>query len=420
MYFDSEKNTKNEKSPFIELDSFEIDTSILNYKYLDTYLKLQAITILESDDSITIATSNPEQNNLKLIRDYWTLQSKKSISIVATSRQNIFSVLEKHFFKENLHSASNMLYKIHPDLDSKKLLSKYEKIFFFMLAYVGLSLLVYQPLYTLLYVTFILTLGTFLAWIYKFILVIINILFPLRSKKHLNLSDDELPFYTILVPLFHENKMIVHQLIKSLKHFHYPPDKLDIKLLLEQDDEQTISVIQKMELPIQFHVLLVPKGKPLTKPRACNYGLAFSIGEYVTVFDAEDQPDPDQLRKVVDCFKKGEEKLICVQAHLNFYNSRDNILTRLFTIEYTTLFDQILAGIAHLKLFIPLGGTSNHFKTDKLKELGTWDANILTEDADIGIRLYRYGYKCTLINSTTYEEANTKLINWFKQRARWN
>jgi cellulose synthase/poly-beta-1,6-N-acetylglucosamine synthase-like glycosyltransferase len=68
---------------------------------------------------------------------------------------------------------------------------------------------------------------------------------------------------------------------------------------------------------------------------------------------------------------------------------------------------------------IPLGGTSNHFKTDILRELGGWDPFNVTEDADLGIRLYRHGYRTVVLDSVTLEEANSDAINWIKQRSRW-
>ena len=158
---------------------------------------------------------------------------------------------------------------------------------------------------------------------------------------------------------------------------------------------------------------------PTTKPKACNYGLLFAKGEYLTIYDAEDVPERDQLKKAVAAFRKGPPELVCIQAALNYYNSEQNFLTRMFTLEYSYWFDYMLPGIEALRLPIPLGGTSNHFRTRVLRELGGWDPFNVTEDADLGVRAGAHRYRVATLNSTTYEEANSRLGNWLRQRSRW-
>jgi len=165
--------------------------------------------------------------------------------------------------------------------------------------------------------------------------------------------------------------------------------------------------------------VFIPKGQPQTKPKACNVGLFFARGEYLVIYDAEDRPDPDQLKKAVVAFRKGPPHLVCVQAALNYFNSNENFLTRMFTLEYSYWFDYMLPGLDALHLPIPLGGTSNHFRTDILRQLGGWDPFNVTEDADLGMRAATKGYTVGVINSTTYEEANNQLWNWIRQRSRW-
>ncbi len=228
----------------------------------------------------------------------------------------------------------------------------------------------------------------------------------------------DLPVYTILAPLYDEPE-IVPQLIEALSDLDYPPDLLDIKLLLEEDDTRTLAAIQALNLPACFELLHVPALAPRTKPKACNYGLAFARGEFTVIYDAEDMPDPDQLRRAVAKFGKSDPETACLQARLNFYNPRDNWLTRQFTLEYSMWFDLLLPGLKRLGLPIPLGGTSNHFRTDVLRAIGGWDPYNVTEDADLGLRLARRGYRCSILNSTTYEEANSETFNWLRQRTRW-
>ena len=212
---------------------------------------------------------------------------------------------------------------------------------------------------------------------------------------------------------------VFNQLVVSLSAFDYPHDKLDIILLLEADDKETINAVKRQPLPSYFRFLMIPTGYPRTKPRACNFGLLYACGEYIVIYDAEDQPESDQLRKVLNAFRQKANSVFCVQCRLNYYNVRQNTLTRLFTLEYSFWFDLLLIGLNIVKAPIPLGGTSNHFRTDALRSLGGWDAYNVTEDCDLGMRIALAGYETVVIDSTTWEEANSQIQNWVRQRSRW-
>ncbi len=232
------------------------------------------------------------------------------------------------------------------------------------------------------------------------------------------LKDEDLPVYTVLAPMFREAE-VVGELIGNLASLDYPVSKLEVLLLLEEDDTETIGAAKTAGLPPWMTIVRVPRGQPQTKPKACNVGLFLAKGDYLVIYDAEDKPDPDQLKKAVVAFGRGGERMICVQAALNYWNVYENFLTRMFTAEYSFWFDYMLPGFDALQLPIPLGGTSNHFRTEGLRLLGGWDPFNVTEDADLGIRASALGYSVGVINSTTYEEANRKLGNWIRQRSRW-
>ncbi|MCP4934620.1 MAG: glycosyltransferase [bacterium] len=257
-------------------------------------------------------------------------------------------------------------------------------------------------------------------------LVAVTSLEPVEGPVYPRIEDAELPVYTILVPLFCEHR-VVGQLIESLLALDYPRDKLDIKLIFEQEDEETLRAANLCDLPDCFEFVIVPKKMPQTKPKALNFALTNAKGHYVVVYDVEDRPQPDQLRKAVSAFAnaqkeqmEGDERpLACLQAGLNHYNPQENWLARQFTIEYTALFDGLLPALQRLDLPMPLGGTSNHFNSQILKEIGGWDAFNVTEDADLGIRLARFGYRCNILHSTTYEEACCRPRDWVRQRTRW-
>ncbi len=224
--------------------------------------------------------------------------------------------------------------------------------------------------------------------------------------------------YTVFCPLYKEWQ-VLPQFVTAMSRLDYPKDKLQVLLLLEEDDEETIQHAESYNLPDYFQIVIVPHSLPKTKPKALNYGLKKARGEYSVIFDAEDIPDPLQLKKAILAFQKAGQRTICVQAKLNFYNPHQNLLTRVFTAEYSLWFDLVLTGLQSIHAPIPLGGTSNHFRTADLHMLKGWDSFNVTEDADLGIRLVKRGYRTAVIDSVTLEEANSGLRNWFNQRIRW-
>ncbi len=262
----------------------------------------------------------------------------------------------------------------------------------------------------------------FIDVVFSLYLVLKSLHFP----PELNFSDEQLakpdnkdlPVYTILCPLYREAHVLPH-FVESIEKLDWPKEKLDVQLLLEQDDAPTIEAAKSLQLPKYMRVIVVPDSKPKTKPKACNYGLAHAKGEFVVVYDAEDRPDPFQLKKAYLAFKQSSEKIACVQAKLNYYNPHQNLLTRFFTAEYSLWFDVVLPGLQSINTTIPLGGTSNHFRTEVLKKLEGWDAFNVTEDCDLGSRIFKKGFTTVLIDSVTLEEANSHLGNWIRQRSRW-
>ena len=226
------------------------------------------------------------------------------------------------------------------------------------------------------------------------------------------------PQYTVLCPLYRETA-VVPQFVAAMRALDYPQDRLQVLFLTESDDDATREAIHDMELPANFEVVTVPDGVPRTKPRACNFGLLLAKGSFIVIYDAEDVPDPLQLKKAVLTFAHHNPSLACVQAKLGFYNTRQNVLTRWFAIEYALWFNMILPGLQWARLSLPLGGTSNHFRTDVLRRLGGWDAFNVTEDCDLGLRLAEHHLYTTILDSTTLEEANSNVRNWIRQRSRW-
>ena len=232
------------------------------------------------------------------------------------------------------------------------------------------------------------------------------------------LPDHALPRYTILVPLYKE-ATVVARLLDALERIDYPRAKLDIKLLIEADDEETRLALERLAHGPVYDIVVAPPGHPRTKPRALNIGLASAHGELVTVYDAEDDPDPMQLRRAAAAFAQAPQSLACLQCPLGIDNARDSWLAGLFALDYAALFEVLDPGLARLRLPIPLGGTSNHFRVEALRRLHGWDAWNVTEDADMGARLARRGYGVATLDAPTWEEAPAKLNAWLAQRRRW-
>lgn len=232
------------------------------------------------------------------------------------------------------------------------------------------------------------------------------------------IPDTELPVYSILVPMYREGQ-VLPDLVAAISALDYPAAKLDALLVLEAADIETRRVAEQLELPGFMRIILVPDAKPRTKPKALNYALQFARGEHVVIFDAEDLPDPGQLREAIGRFRDGPANLLCLQGRLNIHNAHESWLTRHFALEYSVLFDVTLPGIARLGLPLPLGGTSNHFPRAVLDQWIGWDPFNVTEDADLGIRLARTGGRIGMLTSTTWEEAPVHFGAWLRQRTRW-
>ena len=233
-----------------------------------------------------------------------------------------------------------------------------------------------------------------------------------------SLAEGALPVVTILCPAYREAAG-VPPLLRALARLDYPMDRLDVKLLLERDDRDTIDVARAQNPPFPLDVVVVPEGEPRTKPKACNHGLWSARGDLLVIYDAEDRPEPGQLRLAARAFADGPPEVACLQARLNYYDRERTWVTRLFAIEYALLFDLVLPGLDRLGAPLPLGGTSNIFRTDALIEVGGWDAYNVTEDADLGLRLAHWGYRARTIPSTTYESATPRAAPWMRQRSRW-
>ncbi len=320
-----------------------------------------------------------------------------------------------------LDRAINGLRENHPLQSASSAVMGWQKPFLVALLVVTLGFAVWRPLPTAVALIGLCTLGYVLTMTDRVLIFregLASRPIVISDEQARAIPDDELPRYTILVPAYNEPE-VVGELIGAMTALEYPHDKLQVLLLLEADDDVTIDAARACGESEVITIILVPPADPRTKPKACNYGLHFATGDIVTIFDAEDLPEPLQLRRVAAAFRDLPDNIACVQAKLVYHNGQQNILTGWFTAEYGLWFGYLLPGMMRSTSPIPLGGTSNHLRRDVLDEIGAWDPFNVTEDADLGLRIDASGYHTAVIDSSTLEEANSDPINWIRQRSRW-
>ncbi|MBI4134887.1 MAG: glycosyltransferase [Candidatus Sungbacteria bacterium] len=312
-----------------------------------------------------------------------------------------------------------------PEIFSAKRHLYPETISFFIALAVGLGLTLYllkliSGLSVITLVSGIIAAFYFCLMMFKLYVVYKSIATPFldfTKEEIAALRNEDLPVYTILIPLYREEK-VIRQILDAMTAIDYPAEKLDIIITLEEYDRPTIEAIRTESPPAHFKTLILPDVKPKTKPKALNVAFKNVTGEFLVIYDAEIIPDPDQLKKAVLAFRRHPE-VACLQPRLDHYNTNQNILTKLFNAEFSFYYDLFLPGLWRLGFPIPLSGHSTHVRTDVLKRVGAWDPYNVTEDCDLGMRFYRGGFKTAIINSLSREEATPTLKAWIMQRTRW-
>ncbi|MFN8019181.1 MAG: glycosyltransferase family 2 protein [Acidimicrobiales bacterium] len=335
------------------------------------------------------------------------------MSVVHVQAEDAIARLE--LSRDRLRSAA-------PELSAARLIGKRQWVLAGAVALVLLTCLVLWPMTTLQVLVAVCTFAYFATVAHRLVVTVLSrragAVVTVTDEEALAVPEADLPVYTVLVPAYREPE-VIDALMDHLGAIDYPASRLDLKLLLEEDDVETVDRALRHPLADSVEIVLVPPGEPRTKPKALNYGLTLARGDLVTIYDAEDEPDTLQLRRAAVAFSQAPEDLACMQAQLTYRNPDQNLITRWFTVEYLMWFTLFLPGLAITDAPIPLGGTSNHIRRSALEGMGGWDPYNVTEDADLGVRLHRVGWRCGVLGSVTYEEANSDFVNWMKQRSRW-
>lgn len=404
----------------VGLADFEPDLDVARALPEPLAQDLQVVPVARTTEEFLLAVARPLGRE-DLARVEGALG--RPVRQLLANRTDLDQLIQRVHAHHYAEIATNLVMETRPEESAHVVVSPTQKAFLVCSVIAAVLVGVVWPTETLIGLVALCSLAYLSVSVYKFRLT----LRALGTHLEYDVSDEELalidertlPVYTILVPLYKEAG-IVPRLVRDMNALDYPKTRLDVKLLCEEDDVETIEKIRSMNLAPHFHLVVVPDSLPKTKPKACNYGLQLSRGKYCVIFDAEDRPDPDQLKKAFVTFTRVDRNVACVQAKLNHFNQDQNMLTAWFANEYSMHFELILPAMGASESPIPLGGTSNHFVTSTLRELGAWDPFNVTEDADLGIRLHREGYRTAMIDSTTLEEANSVVPNWIRQRSRWN
>jgi len=405
--------------PFVDLMRDPPDLTLLSAADADVYAGRLTMPWRRRDGRLLIATAEPGPETLLFARERWGAD----IEFVVVSKFDIVFTVQTAFGEALSRRAVFELADLDPEMSARTVFTAPQMIAAYVLVSVVLLGLAFTPIATL--ITLNVAFGLFYLgnFIFKGVMISVgggrsatideSIAIEARA-----LREEELPVFTVLVPMFREAAMLP-TLAQGLRNLDYPLGKLDIKIVLEAGDAETIEAARGLGLEGVFEIIIVPRSQPQTKPKACNFALRFARGEYLVIYDAEDRPEPDQLRKVVATFRRAPANTACLQCRLNYFNAEENWLTRMFTLDYALWFDEVLPGLERLGMPIPLGGTSNHFRTEVLRELHAWDPFNVTEDADLGIRIGQKGYRVGVVDSTTFEEASCRAGQWLRQRSRW-
>lgn len=404
--------------PFVDLIADPPEAALFTGDDIVEYTRLLFLPWRRRGAQVVVAVADPGAEMLAAVH----ARFGDAVEFVITSKFDIIWQVQRHGDAQLTEEAVFSLAELRPEESARQVFTGRQIVELGLIAAAFLLALVVWPVPALIVVNslvaffFVVNFGlrALLTWVGAHHRIDQKITPAMVAA----LADKELPVYTVLVPMYREPETLPI-LTSALRKMDYPLSRLDVKLILEEGDTETIQAAKDLGLEGIFEIIRVPPSQPKTKPKACNYALKFARGQYVTIYDAEDKPEPDQLKKAVAAFRLLPAEVVCIQSRLNYFNANENWLTRMFTLEYSLWFDYYLPALETLRIPIPLGGTSNHFKMDALRELNAWDPFNVTEDADLGVRLTQRGYRVAVLNSTTYEEANSQLGNWIRQRSRW-
>lgn len=394
------------------IDWNESDTGAATGPDLGLYLRRLFLPLGRKDGVLHVALADTSAENIA-----WIRAALGPVQTVIVAKEALLAEIQRRFAPKLTEDSILALARATPSLSARQVITASQCALFCMLAVaVGASLFALSTDATWMIVAAV-SLLFWLTVLFRAALALAGGRPNREAPPAASSQDAGLPLYTVVVPLYREAHM-VPALSRSLSDLDYPRDRLQIIIAVEDDDVETVGAAELLSGVAPFEVVRVLPSHPRTKPKAANFALHFARGEFLVVFDAEDRPERDQLRKAVSEFRRQPRIAACLQARLVFDN-HDSWIARQAALDYSVWFGFLLQGLDRLRIPMPLGGTSNHFRTSVLRAIHAWDPFNVTEDADMGIRLAAFGYRVSMLDSTTFEEAPEHIGDWIKQRSRW-
>lgn len=226
------------------------------------------------------------------------------------------------------------------------------------------------------------------------------------------------PSVSILIPA-HNEDVVIQDTLSAMSRLEYPGE-LQIYLLDDQSTDNTAQIAKDFQKTFsRIHYISVPDGEPKGKSRVLNYGLSVIDSVYFLVYDADNQPEPDAVRRLVE---KAESTPGAAGAvgYVKTQNAHANLLTQMIALEFQVF--QLLMQCGRWQLFKigSLAGTNMLLKREAVEALGGYDEHALAEDAELTIRLAAKGYLLPVAaEARTWEQEPETVKSLIKQRTRW-
>ena len=394
------------------IDWNKSDTATASAGNPGCYLERLFLPLWQEGDVLVIALADATAEKIA-----WLRAAYGAIRLIAVSKEDLLAAIHRRFAAHLTEDAISALSRERPELSAQRVVTGGQgAVLILILIVIGVTA-AGEPAALARTLVAAMSLLFWLSVVFRAALALTGAGRQVSAMPKAAGRDDLLPSYSVIVPLYREAHM-VPVLARSLLALDYPHDRLQIILAVESDDAETVNAVEPLDGVTPFEVVRVPPSFPRTKPKAANYALRFARGEFAVVYDAEDRPQSDQLRKAVCEFRRQPRTTACLQARLVFDNAHCWI-ARQAALDYALWFGLFLPGLDRLGAPMPLGGTSNHFRTSVLRAVHAWDPFNVAEDADMGIRLAALGYRVAMLDSTTFEEAPERVGAWIRQRSRW-
>ncbi|HBF7082551.1 TPA: glycosyltransferase family 2 protein, partial [Clostridioides difficile] len=233
---------------------------------------------------------------------------------------------------------------------------------------------------------------------------------------------DEYPMISILVPAHNEAK-VIGRTVESLLLLNYPKSKMELIVINDNSSDNSKEILENIKDRYNNYNFTIINTDSLTggkgKSNALNIGYTISKGDFIAVYDADNTPDKNALRYLVQTIVMNDE-LGAVIGKFRTRNKNKNLLTKFINIE--TLSFQWMSQAGRWQLFnlCTIPGTNFILRRSIIEEIGGWDSKAIAEDTEISFRIYKLGYKIKLVpQSITWEQEPETVKVWIKQRTRW-